>query len=138
MENQKLIHGELTGLIRQTAFEVHEYFGNGFLEKVYENALALRLRKRGIEVHQQVPLLVRDEDGTSVGTYATDLLVSGLVLVEVKAAKTLREEHTAQVLHYLKATGLQVGLLVNFSAYRFEMKRYVLSNRTGTWPALAP
>lgn len=123
----RLVHEDLTGLIRQTAFEVHEYFGNGFLEKVYENALAHRLRKRCLPVGQRIPVKVRDEDGTIVGDYEVDLLVKECVLIEIKAVKKLAPEHVAQVLNYLKATGIEVGLLVNFGSYRFELKRFVNS-----------
>jgi GxxExxY protein len=122
-----LVQQELTGQIRQTAFEVHRYFGNGFLEKVYANALAHRLRKKGLPVCPKVKVKVHDEDGTIVGDYEADLLVKECVLVEVKAVKKLAPEHTAQVLNYLKATGIEVGLLINFGSYRFEMRRFVNS-----------
>lgn len=128
--SRPLLHEELSGLIRQTAFEVHQYFGPGFLEKVYSNALAHRLRKKGIAVQQKQALLVHDEDGTVVGEYETDLFVDGRALVEVKAAKGLVDAHVAQLLHYLKATGTRLGLLVNFGAPRLEFKRFVLGYET--------
>lgn len=92
----ELIHGQLTGDIRQVAFEIHRYFGYGFLEKVYENRLAHRLRKGGHVAVQQSPLSVRDYDGTIVGEYFADILVDGLVVVEIKAAVALRPEHQAK------------------------------------------
>ena len=122
----QLLHGETTGLIRQTAFEVHQYFGSWYLEKVYENALAHRLRKSGLVVAQQQPLEVHEEDGTLVGQYFADLLVSGLVLVEIKAAKSLVSAHTAQLLNYLKTSGVPVGLLINFGAPCLAVRRFVL------------
>jgi len=122
-----LLHGETTGQIRQTAFEVHRYFGRWFLEKVYENALAHRLRKSGLAVEQQRQLEVRDEDGTVVGEYYADLIISGLVLVEVKAAKALAPEHIAQLLNYLKVTEIAVGLLINFGGKQLQVRRFVLT-----------
>jgi GxxExxY protein len=116
----------LTFSIRQTAFEAHCYFGSGYLEKVYENSLAHRLRKKGHEVLQQHPLMVSDEDGTVVGEYCADLLVDGRVIVEIKAVRSLANEHIAQVLNYLKTTGLHVGLLINFGAKRICCRRFVL------------
>ena len=121
--NVPLLHEELSGFVRQTAFEVHQYFGPGFLEKVHANALAHRLRKKGVEVQQGQALLVHDEDGTVVGEYQTDLLVDGRALVEVKAAKCVVGGHVAQLLHYLKATGTRLGLLVNFGAPKLELDR---------------
>jgi GxxExxY protein len=123
---RQLVHEELTGVVRQTAFETHVYFGKGFLEKVYENALVNRLRKKGLAVAQQKSLKVQDEDGSVVGDYVADLVVNDRVLIEDKAATSLADEHVAQVLNYLKATGIQVGLLVNFGAPRLDFRRLVL------------
>ncbi|MDZ7828601.1 MAG: GxxExxY protein [Halofilum sp. (in: g-proteobacteria)] len=120
-----LVHGDLAGVIRQAAFEVHRYFGCGFLEKVYENALAGRLRKQGYEVAGQASLQVRDEDGQVVGEYIADLIVQQRVLVEIKAVSGLVPEHQAQVLNYLKATGLRVGMLINFGQTVMQVKRVV-------------
>ena len=123
----KYKHGEITSQIINAAYEVHGILGQGFLEKVYQNALAHRLRKKGLPVDKKVPVKVRDEDGTVVGDYEADLLVKECVLIEVKAVKRIVAEHKAQVLNYLKATGIQVGLLTNFGSYRFEMRRFVYS-----------
>ena len=81
--------------IRQMAFDIHVYHGHGHLEKVYENALAHRLKKAGLKVEQQVPLQVFDEDGTLIGDYFADLIVEGEVVVELKAAKAMAPEHAA-------------------------------------------
>jgi GxxExxY protein len=122
-----LLHEELTGRIRQIAFETHKFFRHGFLEKVYENALANRLRKAGIRVEQQVPISVFDEDGTTVGEYFADLLIDGVVIVELKAVKTLTDDHLAQVINYLRATRHELGLLINFGAKIVQFKRVALS-----------
>ena len=127
----ELLHEDLTGKIRQTAYEVHRYFGNGFLEKVYENALAHRLRKAGLNVQQQVPITVKDEDGTPVGEYCADLLVEGFLVIVLKAAKAIINEHLAQLMNYLKATGQELGLLVNFGSATFQFKRIVYSQPPG-------
>jgi len=124
----KSIH-ELCGTMRETAYAVHVYHGHGHLEKVYENALAHRLRKLGLEVKQQQPIKVQDEDGTVVGDFNADLLVENLLVVELKAAKALADEHVAQLLGYLKSTGLEQGLLINFGSYKFQIKKYIKSER---------
>jgi GxxExxY protein len=89
------------------------------------------LRKTGFHVGQQSPIKVRDQDGTVIGDYFTDLLVEGSVLIELKAAKALAPEHEAQVLGYLKATRLQHGLLINFGSYKFQMRKFIWSERLG-------
>jgi GxxExxY protein len=103
------------------------YHGNGHLEKVYENALAHRLRKAGFEVKQQHPMAVYDEDGTSIGDYFGDLLVDNRLIVELKAAKAIADEHVAQTLGYLKASRIEHGLLINFGSYRFQVRKYAFS-----------
>jgi GxxExxY protein len=120
-----LLHEDLTGVIRQTAFETHQYFGSGFLEKVYTNALAHRLRKKGLKVQPKQEHLVCDEDGTVVGEYESDLIVDDCVLIEVKAAKAIIGDHVAQTLNYLKVTGIPVGLLINFGKTRLEVRRFL-------------
>jgi GxxExxY protein len=102
----------------------------GPLEKVYENALAHRLRKAGLQVTQQHPIKVLDEDGTLIGEFAADLLVEEQLVVELKAAKALADEHVAQILGYLKSTRLEHGLLINFGSYKFLIKKYALTDRT--------
>jgi GxxExxY protein len=106
------------------AFKVSNELGSGFLEKVYENALAHELRKAGLQVQQQSPIDVR-YDGVVVGEYVADLHVEDGVLVEMKAVKELTDMHLAQCLNYLKATGLQVCLLLNFAKPKVEIRRVV-------------
>ena len=116
----------LADVIRQTGFEIHKYFGNGFLEKVYENSLAHRLRKTGYMVEQQVAIKVYDEDDFVVGDYVADLMVNDEFIVELKASKALSSEHEAQVLHYMKATKKRHGMLLNFGAPKYEVHKYIL------------
>ena len=115
----------VSGRIIGCALTVLHALGTGFLEKVYENALVHELRKSGLAVSQQHPVVVR-YDGTVVGEYTADLLVENIVLVELKVAKAIDEIHRAQCLNYLKATGLHLCLLLNFARPRLEIKRIVL------------
>jgi len=105
---------------------VSNTLGTGFLEKVYENAMVIELRKAGLKVEQQHPIKVL-YDGTVVGEYAADLWVEECVIVELKAVKALDEVHSAQCLNYLKATGIKVCLLVNFGKPRADIRRIVLN-----------
>ena len=114
----------LSDQIRQTAYDIHVYHGHGHLEKVYENALAHRLRKAGLDVKQQHPLKVFDEDGTLIGDYLADLLVEGKLIIELKTAKALAAEPEAQILGYLKSARLEHGLLINFGSYKFEIRKF--------------
>jgi GxxExxY protein len=116
--------------VRQTSYDIHVYHGHGHLEKVYENALAHRLRKAGLDVKQQHPIKVYDEDGTLIGDYLADLLVEGELIVELKTVKALAGEHEAQVLGYLKSARLEHGLLINFCAYKFEIRKFAWSERS--------
>jgi GxxExxY protein len=118
---------ELCDLVRNTAYAVHVYHAHGHLEKIYENALANRLRKIGLDVVQQAPLKVFDEDGTVLGDYYADLIIENALLVELKACRAVADEHTAQVLGYLRSSRLEHGLLINFGSYKFSLKKYVLS-----------
>jgi GxxExxY protein len=118
---------ELSDVVRETGFAIHRYHKHGHLEKVYENALAHRLRKLGIDVKQQHPLKVYDEDGTLIGDYSADLFIDHRLIAELKAAKALADEHVAQLLGYLRASRVEHGLLMNFGAPKFEIKKYVLS-----------
>ena len=117
--------------IRQIAFEIHVFHGQGHLEKVYENALAHRLIKAGLHVEQQFPLPVFDEDGTLIGEYYADLLVEDEIIVELKAAKAIASEHEAQVLGYLKSSRKEHGLLVNFGSFQFQIRKYAKKTETG-------
>jgi len=125
---------ELCDLVRETAYAIHVYHGHGHLEKVYENALAHRLRKAGIEVAQQYPLTVYDEDGTILGEYFADLLVAGQLIVELKACRALADEHTAQILGYLKSARMEHGLLINFGSFKFQITKYIMSHERTQGP----
>jgi GxxExxY protein len=120
---------ELCDTIRETSFAIHKYLGDGHLERVYENALVHRLRKAGLTVAQQLPIPVYDEDGTSLGEFYADLLVNGRLIVELKACRTLADEHTAQLLGYLRATRVEHGLLINFGARHLQIKKLILNAR---------
>ena len=116
-------HKELTDTIIGAFYQVYNTLGHGFLEKVYENALAYELRKRGYRVVQQAPIKVF-YDGVVVGEYFADMLVSDVVMLELKAAERLIPEHEAQLLHYLKSTNVEIGLVLNFGP-KPEFKRKV-------------
>src|SRR6266481_3375038 len=120
---------ELCDIVRQTAYAIHVYHGHGHLEKVYENALVNRLRKLGLQVQQQHPMNVYDEDGTLIGEYFADLLVEGRLVVELKAVRQIADEHVAQVLGYLKSSRIEHGLLINFGSYKFQIKKYILNDQ---------
>jgi len=118
---------ELCDVVRETSYAIHLYHGHGHMEKVYENALAHRLRKAGFAVQQQHPLNVFDEDGTPIGEYLADLLIEGRLIVELKACRALADEHIAQILGYLKSAKTEDGLLINFGSYKFQIQKYVMS-----------
>lgn len=121
---------ELCDLVRETAFAIHRYHRHGHLEKVYENALAHRLKKAGLDVQQQYPLAVFDEDGTSIGEYLADLIVKDTLIVELKACRTIVAEHVAQMLGYLRSARKKHGLLMNFGGYKFQIRKYVMSQES--------
>ncbi len=124
-------HAELTEKIIAAFYKVYNTLGYGFLEKVYENALVIELRKQALEVVAQAPITVFYDD-TVVGEYFADLLVAKAVIVELKAAKDLAEEHEAQLLNYLKATPHEVGLLLNFGPQP-QFKRKAFENMRKEW-----
>lgn len=117
----------LCDVIRETSYAIHRYHRNGHLEKVYESALAHRLAKQGLKVLQQYPLKVYDEDGTILGDYFADLFVEDCLIVEIKAAKAVADEHVAQILGYLKSGRIETGLLINFGAPKLHVKKYLMS-----------
>ena len=119
---------QLCDAVRQVAYAVHLYHGHGHLEKVYENALAHRLRKAGLGVKQQFSLNVYNEDGTLLGEYFADLFVEGCLVVELKACRALQEAHVAQLLGYLKSARVEHGLLINFGSYKFEIQKKIFSH----------
>ncbi len=117
---------EITAKIIGCAYEVSNTLGIGFVEKVYENALVVATRKTGLIVDQQYPVKVMF-DGISVGEFFADMFVEKRVLVELKAVSMLTQEHTAQALNYLRATGAEVCLLINFGRPKIEIKRLLPS-----------
>jgi GxxExxY protein len=127
-----MIIDDITYQIRGAIFEVNKVLGYGFLEKVYEKALMIERRNRGLRVKNQLPLKVRYKEQI-VGEYFADLLVEDRVIVEIKSVANLLKEHQAQLLNYLKATGIHVGLLVNFTRNKAEIKRMVLDLPEGQW-----
>lgn len=120
--DKALLHSELTKTIIGCAFDVSNEIGAGFLESVYENALAIALRQFGVAVRQQAPINVYFR-GQSVGTFYADLLVENRVIIELKAVSALAQRHEAQLLNYLSATNIQVGLLINFGNPRIQYRR---------------
>jgi GxxExxY protein len=116
---------KLCDVVRQTGYELHRYLGGGMLEKVYENGLTHRLRKMGLTVEQQWPMQIFDEDGTLLGDYAADLFIEHSLIVEIKAVRTYSDEHVAQILGYLRASRTEHGLLINFGAAKYQIKKYI-------------
>src|SRR5436190_21858003 len=119
-------HSEITELIIKAFFTVYNKLGYGFLEKVYDNALIIELRKPALYVLSQHQIKVFYDD-EQVGFYIADLMINDCVIVEIKAAENLCEEHEAQLINYLKATETEVGLLLNFGK-KPEFKRKVFSS----------
>jgi len=122
-----LLHGEITERIIGAAYEVYNILGYGFLEKVYENALVLELRGDGLDVKQQHPITVIYK-GEVIGEYFADLIVEDKVIVELKSANAIDPAHEVQLVHYLKATKLEVGLLINFGK-EIKIMRKILSRK---------
>ena len=120
---------QLCDIVRETSFEIHRYHRNGYAERIYENALVHRLRKRGLEVRQQCPLAVYDEDGTLLGEFFADLLVENRLVVELKAARAVVDEHIAQLLGYLRSSRTETGLLINFGSPILHVKKYLMTER---------
>jgi GxxExxY protein len=121
----KILHQELAYQIVGLAMQVHTKLGNGFLEKVYENALMVLLNKAGIDAVQQAPITVLF-DGESVGTYYVDILIENKIILELKTVSEISDSHKAQALNYLKATGLNLAMVFNFANPRMEYQRIVL------------
>lgn len=116
---------QLCNIIRETSFAIHRYLRSGHLEKIYENALLHRLRQAQLPVEPQFPLAVYDEDQTPLGHYFADLFVDGRLIVEIKACRTLTDEHVAQILGYLRASRIETGLLINFGGQKLQIKKYL-------------
>lgn len=124
-ENEKIIYKDLSYKIIELALEVHNELGCGFLEKVYENALMILLDRENIPARQQAPADVYFQDKV-VGQYFSDILVDNKLILELKTVDVIANIHKAQVLNYLRATGLKLGLILNFGKPRLEYKRLVL------------
>jgi len=116
---------DITYKINGAVFEVNKILGSGFLEKVYENALLQELRSKGLKANSQVPVKVTYKENT-VGEYFADIIVEDQVIIELKSVEQLKKFHEAQLLNYLNATGYKVGLLVNFTHPKAQIKRMVL------------
>ena len=117
----------LCDTIRETSFEIYKYLRSGHREKIYENALVHRLRKRGISVEQQQELRVFDEDGTLLGYLKADLLIEDCLICEVKGVRSLVNEHVAQLLGYLRASRIEHGLLINFGGPKLEIRKFIVN-----------
>jgi GxxExxY protein len=118
-----MLHEEITGKILHACFEVSKELGTGFLESVYEKALLIALRQKDLNAQSQTPLKVKFR-GIIVGEFFADIMVENVVLIELKATTGLAKEHFAQIINYLNATKIDVGLLVNFGKPKLEYKRF--------------
>ena len=116
---------ELTYQINGAIFEVNKILGAGFLERIYENALLFELKNRKLRAESQVPISVKYK-GEIVGEYFVDIIVEDKVIIELKAVESLEKVHEAQILNYLKATDYKIGLLVNFTHPKAEIRRFIL------------
>ncbi len=126
MEKQNLLHKEITEKIIGCAFEVHSFLGNGFQEVIYQRALAWEMDQRGLEYACEIEQEIFYKNlSEPIGTRRADFVVEGKVLVELKAISQLEDIHYSQILNYLKAYRLEVGLLINFGSKSLEFKRFV-------------
>jgi len=119
---------QLCDVVRETGYAIHRYLGPGHLEQVYERSLFHRLQKLGLEVKYQHPLGVYDEDGTVLGEYFADLVIENCLIVELKAARAIADEHISQILGYLRASRIEHALLIDFGAGKFSIKKFVMSD----------
>lgn len=124
--HEEYIHKELSSKIIECFYKVYNSLGYGFLEKVYENALKIELEAAGLTVERQKPIKVF-YNSLTVGQYFADLVVNNLIIIELKAAESVCEEHENQLINYLKATEIEVGLLLNFGKNP-EIRRKIFSN----------
>jgi len=122
----KVLYEEITDKVIKAFYEVYNKLGYGFLEKVYENALMIELKKQGLQALQQEAINVY-YDKENVGEYFADVVVNGVIIIELKSVETIREEHLKQLQNYLKATKIEVGLLLNFGK-KPEFKRIIFTN----------
>lgn len=121
-----LLHEDITDVTLKCFYEVYNTLGFGFLEKVYENALVIEIKSKGLDCSQQFPIPVYFKENV-VGNYFADLFVADKILIELKAAENICEEHEIQLLNYLKATNIEVGLILNFGK-KPQFKRKIFSN----------
>ena len=124
LNSKKVIYKNLSYKIIGLAMRVHRELGNGFLEKVYENALMVLFRKEGVHAEQQAPVTVHF-DGEIVGEYYADILIDKKIILELKSVDKIIDAHRAQVLHYLKATGFRLGMILNFGKESLEYERLI-------------
>lgn len=127
MENDNYKHSEITDKIIKAFYKVYNTLGYGFLEKVYENAIFIEIEKMGLLVTKQDSIIVYYEE-KEVGAFFADLIVENAIIIELKATEFLREEHECQLINYLKASEIEVGLLLNFGK-KPEIKRKIYSNK---------
>jgi GxxExxY protein len=116
----------LCDVVRECSFGLHKHLRHGHLEEIYENGLAHRLKKKSIVVEQQAPVPVYDEDGTILGDLNADLFVANELIVELKAVRSVNDDHVSQLLGYLRGSGKRYGLLLNFGSPKLYIKRYIL------------
>jgi len=121
-----MLHEDITEKIIKAFYKVYNTLGYGFLEKVYQRALFIELRKMGFECHMEFPIRVH-YDGIQVGDYRADIIVNDIVIIENKAAEALVEDNEFQLINYLKATEIEVGILLNFGK-KPEFKRKIFTN----------
>lgn len=124
---EKYPHKELTGVIIKKAYSVYNYLGFGFLESVYEKTLSSELKKHDLDIKHQVPIKVFYKK-EKIGDFRADMIVNGSVIVEIKAVESLHERHEVQLINYLSATEIEIGLLINFGE-KIEIKRKIFSNK---------
>lgn len=129
MDKENLLHKELAYRIIGVAMQVHSELGYGFMEKVYENAMMVLLRREGMKALQQVPITVKFLDEI-VGEYFADIFVDGKVIYELKSVDGISNMHRAQALNYLKATGLELAIILNFGKEKLEFERLVFQPKT--------
>jgi len=125
--NENFKYSDITNKIIKAYYNVYNKLGFGFLEKVYENAMMIELRKLGLKCENQVPIKVYYDQET-IGNYFADIMVEDVIIIELKAAEAICEEHQIQLVNYLKATDIEVGLLLNFGK-KAEFRRKVLTNK---------
>ena len=124
-KKDKIIHKELSYEIVNSAFFVHNKLGAGFLEKVYENALCIVLKKKSLKYLQQAPIRIHFE-GQVVGEYFADIVIESKVIIELKTVDEISNQHRSQLMNYLKASGFKLGILLNFAKPKLQWERIVM------------